>query len=72
MDNERTEKPHKGTIDEWRLTFCGQDKYIIVGRFRDHPEFAGQEGHTSAVISVNFATREVETRNSRYRLGVVC
>lgn len=69
MENQG--KPHKGTIDDWCLLPVVFGKHhIITGVFRDHPEFAGRSGHTSAVVSVNLETGEAETRNSRYTLAL--
>ena len=61
-----TTKPHKGTIDEWVKIRAGIG-YFIVGISIDHPQFAGQEMHTSYVVS--HVGDEIETRNSRYTLG---
>lgn len=59
-------KPHKGTIDNWRIIPAG-DRLIVAGKFVDHPQFAGMYGHTSWIVDVDGF--EVETRNSRYTLG---
>lgn len=60
-------KPHKGTLDQWKKhpTYIGG--YFFTGKFVDHPEFAGKKGHTSRVVAQE--GYEVETLNSRYTLG---
>lgn len=68
-------KPLLGFIDEWHIAEAFQplvidgDKYwnYVIGRFRDHPTFAGRFGHTSAIIKRD--GNNVETLNSRYILG---
>src|SRR4051812_45481750 len=63
-------KPHKGTLNGWFEQPCGDEYglgYLIRGRFMDHPDFAGQFGHTSYVVKRD--SNEIETRNSRYTLG---
>ncbi len=62
------EKPHKGRIETWTKLPIGDRGYIICGKFLDHEQFAGEEGHTSFVLSYDEATGEIETRNSRYTL----
>jgi len=61
-----TGKPYKGRITEWSLAPFKQ-KTIVIGLFVDHPQFAGQRGHTSYVVSLDKYGR-LETRNSRYLL----
>lgn len=65
-----TVKPHKGRIDCWsKYPVDGVGLgYRILGRFLDHPAFAGMLGHTSYVISHDQETGEIETLNSRYTL----
>lgn len=63
-------KPHLGKITDWYRYECeghGLD-YRIIGRFIDHPKFAGLRGNTSHVIAHDELTGEIETRNSRYTL----
>lgn len=63
-----TTKPHYGRIDRWFKSEIGTS-HIIRGVALDHPQFANAPGfHTSAVISHDEATGEIETRNSRYTL----
>lgn len=61
-------KPYKGRIEHWGKRPCPGYGigYYIVGRFVDHPQFAGETGHTSWVEKHN--GNEIETRNSRYTL----
>lgn len=65
-------KPHKGSLRLWRKHVpSGNFKsfglgYIICGVFVDHPDFAGETGHTSWVVK--HEGNEVETINSRYTL----
>lgn len=67
-------KPHKGKLVKWwkhyPLPQFGSEGlgYLILGIFVDHPEFAGEFGNTSWVISHNEETGEIETANSRYTL----
>jgi hypothetical protein len=61
-----TGKPYKGRITEWSLAPFKQTT-IVIGLFVDHPQFAGQRGHTSHVVSLDKYGR-LETRNSRYLL----
>jgi hypothetical protein len=61
-----TSKPYKGRITGWSLTRFGL-KTIVTGLFVDHPQFAGQRGHTSYVVSLD-RYGQLETRNSRYLL----
>lgn len=63
----KTDKPHKGSLKDWFKYEVG-DGYIICGRFIGHPQFNGEHGHTSLVLSHNEETGEIETRNSRYTL----
>jgi hypothetical protein len=65
-----TEKPHRGTIENWRHVDL-HEGYVIVGRFTDHPWLRkhGGESMTSLVVSKN--GNEIETLNSRYTLGAV-
>jgi hypothetical protein len=65
--------PFKGRIEDWRPVECNKGLgYYIVGRFLDHPQFAGQRGHTSYVVDSFTLLNEciicIETRNSRYNL----
>lgn len=63
------DKPHHGRIKNWQKDECqGGLGFLIVGEFLDHPHFRGSRCHTSAVVSFDEATGEVETRNSRYRV----
>lgn len=63
----RGEKPHKGKIESWQRKECERGLgYYITGRFVDHPQFAGEWGHTSWVEKHD--GQEIETRNSRYTL----
>jgi hypothetical protein len=69
MEAGMSDKPHKGSIENWfKQEITGDGGYIIRGRFVDHPLFAGETGHTSLVLSHNEGTGEIETRNSRYTL----
>jgi hypothetical protein len=61
-------KPHKGRIALWYKQDCGTEGYLVCGVFLDHPQFMGEHGHTSLVLSHDEATGEIETRNSRYTL----
>lgn len=66
-----SEKPHRGSIvhaEKRYVDGCPGLGYYIVGRFVDHPDFAGRIGHTSYVVAHNTETGEIETRNSRYTL----
>lgn len=63
------EKPHKGRITMWAKRECEHGLgYYIVGRFVDHPAFAGHGGYTSYVVAHDEETGEIETRNTRYTL----
>lgn len=63
------EKPHCGRIEHWHREECDAGLgYLIIGTFVDHPEFGGDRGHTSYVVSHNMDSGEIETRNSRYTL----
>lgn len=65
------EKPHKGRIENWYKAETHPDYglgYYIRGRFVDHPQFAGETGHTSYIVAHDKDTGEIETRNSRYTL----
>lgn len=63
-----SEKPHKGTIDQWFKLPCTSGLgYMICGDSVDHPEFGGGDIRTSYVVKHEGS--EVETRNSRYTLG---
>lgn len=65
----KLKKPHHGRIAGWHKSACdGGLGYVIVGEFLDHPMFRGPMCHTSAVISHDETTGEIETRNSRYTL----
>lgn len=63
-------KPHKGCIENWsKYDTPGHGLgYLILGRFLDHPHFAGERGNTSYVIAHNELTGEIETANSCYTL----
>jgi hypothetical protein len=64
-----TEKPHKGRIEQWEEVEVG-DYTIVIGLFVDHPEWMENSyGQTSYLVSRNYLTGEIETRNSRYTLG---
>lgn len=66
-----TTKPHKGKISNWAKRETISQKglgYYIIGKFVDHPDFAGDFGHTSYVVAHDEVTGEIETRNSRYTL----
>lgn len=68
MERVMTDKPDHGRIKDWSKDPCdGGLGYLIVGEFLDHPYLRGR-CHTSAVVSHNSETGEIETRNSRYRL----
>lgn len=62
-------KPHHGRIENWRIvparSYC-----IVIGRFLDHPILGkhGGESTSSAIVSFDPFTGEVETQHSRYRL----
>jgi hypothetical protein len=66
-----SDKPHYGRIANWtkvHLTDHGLG-YIVYGTFLDHPRWKGVDGiHTSAIVTHDEATGEIETRNSRYTL----
>ena len=77
------DKPHKGTLINWYKRECGDEYglgYFLECTFVEHPEFQGEHGHTSYVISESRPTPskhtlmgdaepiEIETRNSRYTL----
>ena len=69
-----TEKPHKGRIEQWdeatRVANDGREYTVVWGLFVDHPEWTDNSyGHTSYLVSRNYLTGEIETRNSRYTLG---
>lgn len=66
-DAEGWQKPHKGTISDWRFgpSWGDDDTVLVHGTAVDHPEFAGEPIHTSYVVKI-----EIETRNSRYTLTV--
>lgn len=63
-------KPHHGRIENWRIIPLPNSCCIVIGRFLDHPILGkhGGEFTSSAIVSFDPATGEVETRNSRYRL----
>jgi hypothetical protein len=64
-----TSKPYKGSITDWYVLPClGGLGYYVRGTFKGHPEFDGMYGHTSYALSLDRATGELETRNSRYTL----
>lgn len=68
--DERT-KPHLGKIKSWFKRETDPESglgYQIIGMFVDHPDFKGEVGHTSYVVSHDETTGEIETRNSRYTL----
>lgn len=67
-------KPHKGTILNWKLHKVAPLEGLTVyatGQFSGHPQFSGQEGHTSMIVSMACADGrcEIETMNSRYTLA---
>lgn len=67
-------KPHRGNLTYWRkhtpkhYDTKGTLGYIILGLFIDHPDFAGEEGHTSLVVFHDEETGYIETLNSSYNL----
>lgn len=67
-------KPHKGSLKDWwkhyPLEEFGSEGlgYIICGVFVDHEDFAGEDSHTSWVVSHDETEGYVETLNSRYIL----
>lgn len=60
-------KPFKGTIDCWNIALTSEG-YVIIGRPIGHPEFIGWM-RTSLVVKFDPDAKEVETLNSRYKLG---
>lgn len=70
ISNEEILKPHKGTIENWAKLFCTEQGlgYVVYGNSVDHPEFGGRQIRTSWVVK--HEGTEIETRNSRYTLGV--
>lgn len=65
-----TDKPFKGTIDDWYMVPCPPKYglgYYVKGISIDHPEFAGQHMFTSYVVA--HEGNQIETRNSIYLLG---
>lgn len=67
LAGEVKEKPHKGRIIHWRKYNITPRSYAIAGYFLDHPQFAGNAGHTSPVIK-HAPDGEIITKNSRYTL----
>lgn len=69
----KTEKPHKGRIDNWmRLPWPSEQGvgYMVLGKFLDHPTVGKHGGfsHTSLVLKHDLETGGIETLNSRYTL----
>lgn len=73
-------KPHKGTINNWKKVPIDTDKvrkfynedpglgYIIAGTVDNHPDFGRSNYFTSSWV-VKREGNDIETRNSRYKLG---
>lgn len=62
------DKPHQGRIKGWKIERRRTANFAyIYGEFLDHPGIRGP-GWTSRIVSANFETGEVETKNSRYTL----
>ena len=62
------QKPHHGKIKDWHREPVQKGRFIVVGFFVDHPDFAGHQGYTSYIVALDEQTGELETRNSRYTL----
>lgn len=70
-------KDHKGSLTNWWVFYPDRAEkfapkeslgYIIRGTFVDHEDFAGEDGHTSWVVSHDETSGYIETMNSRYTL----
>ncbi|MGQ3297715.1 hypothetical protein [Reyranella sp.] len=65
-------KPFNGTITGWRRVECQRERglgWFVEGWNADHPTKPAADVTTSEVVSFDEATGEIETMNSRYRLG---
>lgn len=70
-------KPYKGEIYNVRKYEVPEDMskkygpnlgYLFLCSFKNHPQFMGERGNTSLVVSYDEETGEVETLNSRYKV----
>jgi hypothetical protein len=75
MTYSRKPKPYRGEIHNWEKRRFDKDRnclpenlgYVIFGRPKGHPSFS-RSIQTSAVVSHNEETGEIETLNSIYQL----
>lgn len=65
-----SKKPFRGKFRDWHRHYYDGENYYMLGVFDGHPEFDGEWGNTSQVLSEkktdNEDVIEIETRNSHY------
>jgi hypothetical protein len=73
MTGIETNKPFRGTIDNWKVhVWCASmDESVVVGNiFGDEDRFEdGAFIRTSAIVKIDYENKKLETLNSVYCLG---